>query len=87
MSVRELHSSLVSDPLEGGIKEARDANNNIIISDYITFNIAIPIKKMLSRYKAMCGCECFIYVRGIYSPSLSWREWYLKKIKDQSQNA
>ena len=34
VSVRELLNSLVSDPVDGGLKEARDADNNIIISDY-----------------------------------------------------
>ena len=33
VSVRELHNTLVSDPLDGVIKEARDAENNIIISN------------------------------------------------------
>ena len=32
--VRELHNSLVSDPNDGGLKDARDEKNNIIISDY-----------------------------------------------------
>ena len=31
--IRELHNSLVRDPLDGVIKEARDAENNSIISD------------------------------------------------------
>ena len=34
ISVRELHKSLVSDLVDGGLKEAIDADNNIIISDY-----------------------------------------------------
>ena len=33
VSVRELHNRLVSDPDDGGIKDARDEYNNIIISD------------------------------------------------------
>ena len=33
VSVRELHNSLVSEPLDGGLKWTRDADNNIIISD------------------------------------------------------
>ena len=32
-SVRELHNSIVSDPNDGGIKEAKDEENNIINSD------------------------------------------------------
>ena len=34
VSVRELHNSLVSDPNNGGVKDARDEDDNIIISDY-----------------------------------------------------
>ena len=33
VSVRELHNILVSDPYDGGLKDARDEENNIIISD------------------------------------------------------
>ena len=33
VSVRELHNSLVSDPNDGGIKYARDEDDNIIIFD------------------------------------------------------
>ena len=33
VSVRELHNNTVSPPEEGVMKEARDEDNNIIISD------------------------------------------------------
>ena len=33
MSVRELHNSLVSETNDGGIKDDRDEDDNIIISD------------------------------------------------------
>ena len=33
VSVRELHNSLVSDPNDGGLKDARDEYGKIIISD------------------------------------------------------
>ena len=35
----------------------------------------------------MCGCECCISAKRIHSSLLSWRDRYLKKLKDQSQNA
>ena len=35
MSVREIHKSLVIEKVDGGLKESRDVENNIIISDYI----------------------------------------------------
>ena len=34
VSVRELHNSLVSDPNDGGLKDAKDEDDNIIINDY-----------------------------------------------------
>ena len=33
MSVRELPNSLVSDPNDGGLKDARDVDDKIIIND------------------------------------------------------
>ena len=88
MSVRELHNSLVSDPNVGGLKDARDEENNIIISDSILCSLLPPrLKKMSARYKNMCGCECCIYAKSIHSSLLSWRDWYLKKLKDKSQNS
>ena len=32
VSVSELHNRIVSDPVDGGLKESRDTENNIIIS-------------------------------------------------------
>ena len=34
----------------------------------------------------MCGCECCISAKSIHSSFLSWRDRYLKNIKDQIQN-
>ena len=34
VSVQELHNRLVSDSVDGGLKESRDSDYNIIISDY-----------------------------------------------------
>ena len=88
MSVRELHNSLVSDPNDGGLKDARDENGKIIISDSTLRSLLPPqLKKMSARYKIMCGCECSISAKSIHSSLLSWHDKYLKKLKDQSQNA
>ena len=54
---------MVIPPKEGGIKEARDSENNIIISD----STLQSIQKMLARYKVMCGCECCISSKSINS--------------------
>ena len=49
-SVRELHNSLVSDPNDGGIKDARDEDGNIIISDSTLCSPLPPqLKQMYAR--------------------------------------
>ena len=59
VSVRELHNNLLSATIYGGIKEARYAENNIIIIDYTLSSLLPPqFNKTSSIYKVMCGCEC-----------------------------
>ena len=48
MSVRELHNSLASDPNDGGIKDARDKDDNVIISDYTLISLLTPQLKQMS---------------------------------------
>ena len=86
MSVRELHNRLVSDTNDGGIKDARDEDGNIIISDS-TFHSLLPhqLKKISACYKIRCGCECYISAKIIHSSLLSWRNRYFKKLKDQNK--
>ena len=43
VSVRELHNSLVGDPNDGGLKDDRDENGKIIISDY-TLRLLLPLQ-------------------------------------------
>ena len=45
------------------------------------------LKQMSARYNIMCGCECCIFAKSIHSSLLSWRDRYLKKLKDRRQNA
>ena len=86
--VRELHNRILSDPNHGGLKDARDEYGKIIISDSTLRSLLPPqLKQMSARYKVMCGCECCIYDKSIHSLLLSWRDRYLKKLKDKSQNA
>ena len=88
VSVIELHNSIVSDPNDGVIKDARYEYGKIIISDS-TLSLLLPpqLKQMSARYKIMCGCECCISDKSIHSSFISWRDGYLKKLKDQSQNS
>ena len=88
VSARELHNSLVSDPDYGGIKDARNEDGKIIISDSTLRSLLPPqLKQMSARYNIMCGYECCISAKSIHSSLLSWRDRYLKNMKDQSQNA
>ena len=49
VSVRERHRSLVSDPVDGGLKEARDTENNIIISGSTLRSLLPPQLKFFTK--------------------------------------
>ena len=87
VSVRELHNILLSDPNNGGLKDARYEDDNIIIS-YSTLRSLLPpqLKQLSVRYTVMCGCERCIYDKSIYSSLLSCRDRYLEKLKDKIHN-
>ena len=54
--MRELHNSLVSDPNDGGLKDAKDEDGNIIISDSTLLSLLPPqLKQISARYRIMCG--------------------------------
>ena len=64
--MQKLHNIMVSTPKEGVLKEARDADNNIIIIDNTLCTVLQnQLKKMSARYKVMCGCECYISAKSI----------------------
>ena len=68
VSVREMHNNFVSDTNDGGLKDAKDEENNIIISDSTLRSLLPPQLKLISsRYKDMCGCECYISAKSIHS--------------------
>ena len=59
LSVRELHNSLVIDPNDGSLKDARyEYDNIIIINSTLLLLLPPPFKQMSAQYKVMCGCEC-----------------------------
>ena len=88
VSVIELHNIMVISPEEGVIKEARDADNNIIISDSTLRNFLPPIlKNMSSQCKVMCGYECFLSSKNINSFPLTWHDHHMKHLKDRIQDA
>ena len=86
--VRELHNILVSDPNDGGLKDAREEDGKIIISDSTLSSMLPPhLKQTSAGYRVMCCCECCISAKSIHSSLLSWRDRYLKKLKYQSQDS
>ena len=88
VSVQELYNITVSTSEEVGLNEARDADNNIIISDSTLPNILPPqLKKMSVRYKVMGGWECFISTESMHYSLLRGRDSHLKKLKYQIHNA
>ena len=54
VSVRELHTSLVSDPNDGGLKDARDENGNTIISDSALRSLLPPQSKKCLHVTRVC---------------------------------
>ena len=79
VSVQELYNSTVSTSEEVGLNEARDADNNIIISDSTLPNILPPqLKNMSVRYKVMGGWECFISTKSMYYSLLRGRDNHVK---------
>ena len=86
--VRELHNRLVSDTNDVGLKYYRYEYDNIIISDSTLCSLLPPqLIQMSAQYKVMCGCECCITTRSIYSTFLSWHDRLSEKLKDKSQNS
>ena len=86
MSVREIHNSLVSVPNYGGLKDDRDENDKIIISDSTLCLLFPPqFKQVSARYNIICGCECCISAKSIHSSLLSWRDRYLKNSRIKSK--
>ena len=57
MSVRELHNILVSDINDGGLKDARYEDDNIVISDSTLCSLLPPqLKQMSAQYNALFFC-------------------------------
>ena len=81
-------NSLVSDPNDSGLKDDRDEDDNIIISDSTLCSLLPPqLNQISERYKVMCVCECCISDKIIHSSLLTWRDRYLQKRKDTIKNS
>ena len=88
MYVRELHNSLVSDTNDGGLKAARDGDDNIIISDY-TLRVHcchLNLKKYLHVTRA-CVVVNVVFMLKVYIHHCYPSVIDIWKPKDKIQNA
>ena len=70
MSIQELHNILVSDPVYGGLKEARDVENNIIIIDSTLHSLLPPYQKNVNTIQGHMRLLMFAYLPRVYIPRL-----------------
>ena len=64
VSMRELHNDLLSEDETVGLKEARDENGKVLISDTALRCLRPPqVKPMTERHKVMCGCKICITIK------------------------
>ena len=78
---------MLSPTEEGVMKDERKAEDKISISDSTLLNILPPqLKNIISQYKVMCGCECYISNRNMHSSLFIWCDFHLKHLKDRSHN-
>ena len=79
---------MVSPLEEVALKDSRDADNSISIGDSTLRSILPPhLNKIYEHYKVMCGCELCISAKSINSSYISWRDHYLRELKNLSKNA
>ena len=61
MSIQELHNILVSGKKYGGIKEEKDSENNIIISDSTLLSLLPPQFKEFHQDRKSCVVMSIVY--------------------------
>ena len=66
VSVRELNNKLVSATIDGGLKESRDEEDNINISDSTLRSILPPQLKKCHQYKRLCVVANVAYLPKVY---------------------
>ena len=84
VSVRDLHNSIVSNPGDGGIKEARYANNNIIISNSTLRSLFPPQQKNVSTIKGHVWLW-ILYIYQNYTFLITIMEWLVIKKTQRSK--
>ena len=87
VSVRELHKNIVSNADNGGLKEARDEDDNIIISDSTLRSLFPPHLKKCRQDKKSCVVANVAYLPKLYIHNYFHGVIVIKKLKDLSQNS
>ena len=64
----QLHNILVSDLVDGGLKEARYAENIIIISYYTLRSLLLPQLKEIHQDTRLCMVVNVVYIPKLYIP-------------------
>jgi hypothetical protein len=85
ISIRELHNDLLSaGPL--GLLGSRDASGAVIISDTALRSLLPPqLKKMSTKYKAMCGCELCIIMAQFQASLNAYRLSLLRRLENEAE--
>ena len=71
VSIREFHNILVSDPEDGGLKEARNAESEISISDSIFRSLFPP-----QQNKSQHNTRSYVVVNVVYLPKVYIPHYY-----------
>ena len=71
LSVRELHNKLVISTIDGGLKEAREEDDNIFISDYTLRSLLPPQLKIFHQY-----IRSYVVANVAYLPKLCIHNYY-----------
>ena len=71
VSVREIHNNIASAKKDGGIKEARDEDDNIIISDSTLRSLLSPQLKECHQDTRLC-----VVVNVVYLPKVCIHNYY-----------
>ena len=66
VSIREIHNNLVINTIYGGLKEARDEDNNIIISDSTLRSLLTPQFKKYHQDTRLYAVANIAYMPKIY---------------------
>ena len=78
ISVRELYNNIVSSTIDGGLKKARDEDDNINISDSTLRLLFPPQFKNVIKIQGYVWLRMFHIFQNYTSSLLSWRDHYLK---------